>query len=296
MIIGFDEGHTIKGPNYGAVGLIKESEETRVLGRKIKSNLKAMGHTVVDCTVNLASSNLESLKKRVINANKQKIDLFVSLHFNAGGGTGTEVLTYGAKRLVQAEKVLSNMEKIGFKNRGVKNGSRLYVIKNTNASAMLIETCFVDNQSDVNLYRNNIDKIAATITEGITGQTINKIGDDEYMIPGTVKLAACIYNPIAQGMIDQIKLLEGLFGLKKDGIATEELISKLPIFKGGESKGSASIIQDILWIKGYMSYDEDKPPLGPAFKDAIAKFKKDMGIPESKVLVDELVWRKLLEY
>ena len=41
MKIGINCGHTISGPGYGAVGIIKESEHTRRIGNALRDQLKA---------------------------------------------------------------------------------------------------------------------------------------------------------------------------------------------------------------------------------------------------------------
>ena len=87
MRIGWDNGHGIDGfPNSGAVGIISESKEDRVLGNKIIAKLRALGHTVYNCTVDKPLSNSQSINRRVELANAQKLDIFVSLHFNSCGG------------------------------------------------------------------------------------------------------------------------------------------------------------------------------------------------------------------
>lgn len=85
MKIGINCGHTVSGqPGCGAVGFINESDETRKVGYKLMEYLKSAGHTVVNCTNDKAASTNENLSKIVAMANAQPLDLFVSIHFNAG--------------------------------------------------------------------------------------------------------------------------------------------------------------------------------------------------------------------
>ena len=303
-----DMGHGLPNqPNSGAVGIINESIETRVLGNKVISLLQKQGHKVINCTVDYPKSNSDSINQRINKANAQPSDLFVSIHFNSGGGKGVEILTVNAKYMIEADRVLKGMEKLGFRNRGIKTaltstGSKVGVVHRTRSKAMLIEVCFVDTQSDVDLYRKNIDKIAEIIVEGITGkaitssnkQEIKDIGDDD-MIP-TVRLNACMDSRIKDAMIQEIKGLQSCVGLNQDGVATQELCTKLPIFKGGESKGSASLLQSVLIIKGYLSKSKERPPLGRSVKSALDRFKVDNGIPITDELTNPLVWRCLLQY
>ncbi len=106
MIVGINCGHTISGqPGSGAVGYISESSETLAVGYSLMYYLRERGVTVIDCTNDRASSTQENLREIVDMANRQPLDLFVSIHFNSGGGRGTEVYTYNGERFRQAELV-----------------------------------------------------------------------------------------------------------------------------------------------------------------------------------------------
>ena len=168
MKIGINCGHTSQAPGTGAVGYINESTETRRVGGEVMKQLKTLGHTVVDCTVNKASSTNAYLSRTVELANDTTLDVFVSIHFNAGGGKGCEVYTYEGRQYPDALKVCENLARLGFKNRGVKAGSGLYVIRKTKAKSMLIEVCFVDTKSDCDLYNDmGVEAVARAIVDGI---------------------------------------------------------------------------------------------------------------------------------
>lgn len=173
MIIGVNCGHTVSGTaGSGASGYLDESDETRVVGYKLMELLRRRGVTVVDCTDDRSETTSQNLSRIVAMANAQPLDLFVSIHFNSGGGRGTEVYTYNGQKFPQAERVCENMARLGFVNRGIKNGSNLYVIRRTNARAMLIEVCFVDTRSDADLYRRvGADAIANAIADAIIGNS-----------------------------------------------------------------------------------------------------------------------------
>ena len=182
MIIGINCGHTISGTvGSGAVGYINESDETRNIGYKLMELLKKNGVTVVDCTDDRSESVSENLSKIVSAANAQPLDLFVSIHFNAGEGRGSEVYTYGAQPIEQADNVCRNMEKLGFINRGIKDGSNLYVVRKSDAKAMLVEVCFVDTKQDVDLYNKiGVNKIAAALCDAIIGSETEEITMSQY--------------------------------------------------------------------------------------------------------------------
>lgn len=156
MMIGINCGHTKSGPGYGAVGIIKESEHTRMVGHALMNLLKAAGVTVIDCTIDQANTRNEYLAAAVALANRQELDWFISIHFNASGthkGHGAEVYTYEGRQYQDALDVCANLSALGFTNRGVKAGSGLYVIRKTKAKSMLIEVCFCDNQQDIDMYQ-----------------------------------------------------------------------------------------------------------------------------------------------
>ena len=99
------------------------------------------------------------------------MDIFISIHFNASAnklGNGVEVFTYNGAKHSEAVGICRNISDLGFKNRGVKSGSELYVVKYTKAKAMLIEVCFCDNEKDVSTYLAcGEDKIAQAIFDAL---------------------------------------------------------------------------------------------------------------------------------
>ncbi|WP_461614382.1 N-acetylmuramoyl-L-alanine amidase [Clostridium sp. Marseille-QA1073] len=186
MKIGIDYGHTLKGYDTGAIGNgLKEQDITREVGKIVTSKLRALGHTVIECAIDSANSVNESLSYRVNKANSNNVDLFISIHVNAGGGQGTEIYTYNNDIFTEAQKTLNNITALGFNNRGIKDGSNLYVIRNTKAKAMLIELFFIDS-ADVELYKKvGAERLANAIIEGIAGKsTSNNSNDNWYSLDG----------------------------------------------------------------------------------------------------------------
>lgn len=188
MRIAIDCGHTITGVGQGASGYIVESTETRALGGLVMKYLKELGHTVTDCTVDSASTVNASLSAIVSKEKASNSEFFLSIHFNAYNGSsyGTEVyVVNGASTNTKNRATAINNEIVkacGFYNRGLK-AKDFYVIKNTNASAALIEVCFVDNINDYNKY--NRDKVARAIVKGITGQEVPVVTTKYRVVVGT---------------------------------------------------------------------------------------------------------------
>lgn len=178
MKIGINCGHTVSGAGYGAVGIIGESDHTRLVGRELMRLMQAAGVQVTDCTIDHACSQNEYLEKAVKLANNEELDWFISIHFNASKahtGQGVEVYTYKGRQYPDAVCVCRDLEELGFRNRGVKEGTGLYVIRKTKAKSMLIEVCFCDNQQDINTYKaaGGACGIAEAIFKGLYGH-INK--------------------------------------------------------------------------------------------------------------------------
>jgi hypothetical protein len=171
MKYGIDCGHNAT-PDTGAVGIKQEDVLTLAVGSRVMAGLRSLGHEVVNCTPTKASSVGDSLRQRCQIANSEKVDVFVSIHFNAFNckAYGTEVYAMSNSGKTLAKNVINEICSLGFFNRGVKDGSHLYVLKNTCMPAILVECCFVDSATDMNLL--NADTMAAAIVKGLTGQCV----------------------------------------------------------------------------------------------------------------------------
>lgn len=169
MKIILNAGHTESGAGSGALGFINESIETRRVINLVKYYLRGKGHTVIVANCDKASSQFSYLASVVKDANKHPdADVFVSVHFNAGGGRGCECYTYKGKKRGAAVGICEELSALGFNNRGVKDGSLLYVLSKTKMPAVLAEVCFVDSKEDYLLYREvTVNKVAQAITRGI---------------------------------------------------------------------------------------------------------------------------------
>ena len=114
-----------------------------------------------------------SLAERVRRTNNYNPDLFVSIHHNAGGGTGVETYyhTYGSAQ----DKKLANCiqsrlpQKVGLRNRGVKQ-AQFYVLgcKST-IPAVLVEGGFYDTKGDFDVLMSDKGRrgYAEAVVEGI---------------------------------------------------------------------------------------------------------------------------------
>ena len=172
MKFGLDIGHNCP-PDSGAEGIKSENKLTMEVGNKVIAKLENLGHTVIACKPNSARTVNQSLGSRCEKANSNRVDIFVSIHFNAfnGQANGTEVFAISDAGKKVAQKVLDEIVKLGFFNRGVKSGSHLYVLRRTNMPGILIECCFIDSAKDIQLYDG--ETMANAIVAGLTGKVAN---------------------------------------------------------------------------------------------------------------------------
>jgi len=95
-----------------------------------------------------------SLADRVEMANAVGADLFLSVHINAGGGTGFESYVHPSAdertrqiRSAVHRKVAAVFTEAGFPDRGEKQAD-LYVLRRTRMPAVLLEYGFIDHPRD----------------------------------------------------------------------------------------------------------------------------------------------------
>ena len=162
MRIVVNAGHTKFNKGVGAYKYLSESRETRRIAYHLMYLLSGTNHEVIPAVFDTSSNNLQEAVKL---SNNKKAELFISIHLNAGGGQGVECFTWKGEKLTKATNICKNIAALGYKNRGVKDGSHLYVVKNTNAPAILVECCFVDSKNDVEKY--NAYKMAKAIYDAI---------------------------------------------------------------------------------------------------------------------------------
>ena len=109
-------------------------------------------------------------KLRQAQASELDCGLFLSIHFNAGGGKGSEsyIHTYnaqwGASHLQDC--VTGRLaDAVGRGNRGA--GNMQLAVCGGNVPATLVEVCFIDNSGDMSAYQSRKDGVARALAEGV---------------------------------------------------------------------------------------------------------------------------------
>lgn len=273
MKIAINCGHTLEGPGSGAIGIINESIETRNVGEKLIRLLKNNGHKVINCTVDKANTQAEYLKKTVELVNKEDVDYFISIHFNAGGGKGIEVYTYKGKILQPALNICKDIELLGFNNRGIKEGSNLYVINKTKAKSILVEVCFVDSD-DANRYLVlGPSRIAEAIYRGISNENLNEKYDN-----WIVRLQEELNRQYSSN-------------LTVNGMNSTNILIACPIVRINACGNITKLIQERLNSVGFNIIEDGI--FGNKTKDAVKVFQKNRGLKQDGI-VGKNTWKYLL--
>ena len=285
MKIGVNDGHTLSGAGTGAVGVIKEGEHTRLVGEEVRRLLKEKGIAVFNCTVDYAETTNESLSLVVQQANREDLDWFISIHFNAGGGKGVEVYTYEGRQYQDAIDVCNNIAALGFNNRGVKAGTGLYVIRKTIAKSMLIEVCFVDTE-DANKYLEvGYKAIAKAIVDALDNHIVSDPVVDKNTTSQTQSTATIKGDDWVRRLQQECNN-QGFSKQKVDGIAGPATLAGCPVLKNGAKGNITKLLQEKLGI----SVDGI---FGNETKKAVIKYQKNKGLSADGI-VGQNTWKSLL--
>lgn len=195
MHIAIAGGHSANA--RGASGFIDEYDCDRAFVAQLIPAFESQGWYVTDCSNDADSVNGELAEECRI-ANGSGADLFIAVHFNAGGGTGTEVWHYpGSSAESYAEGVSSELASaLGLRNRGAKATTGLYVLNRTTMPAILIEVCFVDTEQDADAWHaTSWDALCGAVVRGLGGDYDNDNKEDDMgLTEHQDKLLATIYE------------------------------------------------------------------------------------------------------
>lgn len=127
--------------------------------------------------ISRTSDTTLSLSQRTDAANAWGSDFFLSVHINAGGGTGYEDYRYNTLTATSAtgkvqstihSAVMAELKAFNVIDRGAKSAN-FHVLRETNSPALLSENLFIDTKVDANLLKRNdvLDAIARGHVEGL---------------------------------------------------------------------------------------------------------------------------------
>ncbi|ABJ09634.1 N-acetylmuramoyl-L-alanine amidase [Bacillus phage 1] len=150
MKIVLDAGHGGHDPGAVANGL-KEKDLTLAIVKHIGKMLGEYEGAEVHYT--RTDDRFLELSERAAIANKLKADLLISVHINAGGGTGFESYIYNGNvspATIAYQNVIHQelMKAIGNVTDRGKKRANYAVLRETNMPAILTENLFIDNAND----------------------------------------------------------------------------------------------------------------------------------------------------
>ena len=166
MKVFLNPGHDINldsgavNPVYGT----RECDVARNAGKMLAQYLETAG-----CEVRTLQD--DDLGLVCAESNNWGADVFVSLHCNAfntvARGTETLYKSFNGQQLAQCiqDQIINSINTV---DRGVKKRDGLWVLNGTNATAVLVEMAFIDNEDDHSLLMNDLDTIVRAIARGIT--------------------------------------------------------------------------------------------------------------------------------
>jgi N-acetylmuramoyl-L-alanine amidase len=163
------------GSDMGAVANgLREKDFTLGLSNAITSILRGWGFEVVN---NRTTDVIRSITNDARLANQEKVDALVEIHLDCNEGTPEE----GAEAYVSirddgraknlAYSILRQLEKLGFKNRGVYTSvnaegiDTFGILRLSHMPAVILEVAFLNNPQDMERIKNN--NVAEAIARGI---------------------------------------------------------------------------------------------------------------------------------
>lgn len=168
-----DPGHG--GSDSGAVGNgLKEKDLTLKIAKKIRDKLQQYQN--VQVKLSREGDQTLSLKQRTDMANAWKADYLISVHINAGGGTGFESYIYNGnykgkaetdrKRGIIHDEIMKQIA--GVRDRGKKQAN-YHMVRESKMEAMLTENLFIDRKEDADKLKQDawLEKIAQGHVNGL---------------------------------------------------------------------------------------------------------------------------------
>lgn len=172
----------ISGHGAGDSGAVsqfgKEADETIYMVEEIKKTLSQYTQVDLYPTNRNAFSDVKAGKLAVDFAN---YDYVLEVHFDAcvndtkgdGKTTGTGIFVTTSEKTVGVEtKIVQAIAAFGLKNRGVKRTNFTVIdrAKAVGVSSALLETCFIDDKDDMQIYSSKKAQIAAAVANAIASQ------------------------------------------------------------------------------------------------------------------------------
>ncbi len=169
MKVVIDAGHGGNDPGAVYNGR-KEAEDNLNLALELGEILRDAGIQVV---YTRTGDETQTPFEKASIGNQSGADLFVSLHRNSSPipnqYSGVETLVYddNGKKAELARRINENLTTVGYQNLGVKERPGLVVLRRTNMPAVLVESGFINTDTDNAIYDTQFRQIAEQIADAI---------------------------------------------------------------------------------------------------------------------------------
>lgn len=150
------------GSDPGAVGNgLREKDLNLKIALEITKRLRNQYSNIIVKCFRENDKNY-SLNEITAEANRWKADIFISIHINAGGGTGFESFAFNGAvqketlsiQSIIHDEIMKSISKYKVRDRGKKRAN-FAVLRQTRMPAFLSETLFIDNKADSELLKND---------------------------------------------------------------------------------------------------------------------------------------------
>ena len=268
-------GHSDKDP--GAVGYETERKLNVAVSQYMNDYLLAN----YECETKMNPGTMDNLNTICADANNWGADLFVSIHFNAGGGDGWECFVYAESRRALGVVFEKYIKAAGQNSRGVKVRPGLVVLSKTHMPAILNEGAFVDNLKDIQDWNDDAELKALGIAYAKAAA--------EFL--GLKKKENAYTHK--QFVMD----VQRACGAAVDGKAGQETLSKTVTLSATKNRSHAAVkaVQKRLIALGYTEVGTADGVAGAKFTSAVAHFQQDNGcFVDGEIAEWSKTWHKLL--
>jgi len=273
-----DPGHGGSDPGAAANGL-KEKNLTLAIARECEKVLKSE-YEGVAVKMSRTGDTYPSLSARASAANSWGADLFVSVHINAGGGTGFESYIFNGSVSVKTKDYQNKIHAViaagdGMPDRGKKRAN-FQVLRQTRMPALLTENGFIDHKEDASKLKDAayLRKLGRLHAEGIA----KALGLKKKKSSGGSK---------NDGPFDQYKP-EELPVAPNGARFTRTLKLKSPMMKGKDVEA----VQSHPFIKKHLKGSVDGI-FGPDTERAVKKYQKEHKLKKVTGIIGDSNWKYL---
>lgn len=204
----------------------QEYQLGREIGKYAANALRAAGHTV-DL---LNYDGKYNLPERIAYCNARSYDLVAEVHLNAGKGTGCEVyhsIGDHKGRELAATVSAAVSSTLSIRDRGARTkansaGTDYFgIIRQTKASALLIETCFIDS--------GDVAKVATNAGRKAAGEAI---------AAGIIKVVGRVAVEPPKSTAESYAVKIGMFNRREDAKETADKLTALGFYNEIKQEGA----------------------------------------------------------